>query len=55
MNTDWRYRQEGDTYMSDERQVPRTPTDSGVPAPSDEHSLTAGPNGPTLLREHYLV
>ena len=41
--------------MSDEHQVPRTTTDSGVPAPSDEHSLTAGPNGPTLLQDHYLV
>jgi catalase len=41
--------------MSEDRQVPRTTTDSGIPAPSDEYSLTAGPNGPTLLQDHYLV
>jgi catalase len=41
--------------MSDDRQVPRTTTDSGNPAASDEFSLTAGPNGPTLLQDHYLV
>jgi catalase len=33
----------------------RTTTDSGIPAPSDEFSLTAGPNGPTVLHDHYLV
>jgi len=27
--------------------------DSGIPVPSDEHSLTAGPNGPTLLQDTY--
>jgi catalase len=41
--------------MSEDRQVPRTTTDSGIPVASDEHSLTAGPNGPTLLQDHYLV
>jgi catalase len=41
--------------MSDDRQAPRTTTDSGIPIASDEHSLTAGPNGPTLLQDHYLV
>jgi catalase len=40
--------------MSDS-QVPRTTTDSGIPAPSDEFSLTVGPNGPILLQDHYLV
>jgi catalase len=42
-------------HMSDDHQIPRTTTDSGVPAASDEFSLTAGPNGPTLLQDHYLV
>src|ERR1700694_535529 len=30
-------------------------TDSGIPAPSDEHSLTVGPGGPTVLHDHYVV
>ena len=34
---------------------PHTTTDAGIAAPSDEHSLTAGPNGPLLLQDHYLV
>jgi len=33
----------------------RTTTDAGIPAPSDEHSLTAGPDGPILLQDHYLI
>src|SRR6266511_417623 len=33
----------------------RTTNDSGIPVASDEHSLTAGPNGPTLLQDAYLV
>jgi catalase len=41
--------------MSESREVPRTTTDSGNPIPSDEFSLTAGPNGPTLLHDHSLV
>ncbi|MPZ88771.1 MAG: catalase [Nitriliruptorales bacterium] len=40
--------------MSDE-QRPVTTTDAGIPAPSDEHSLTAGPDGPILLQDHYLI
>ena len=32
-----------------------TTTDAGIPAQSDEHSLTAGPNGPILLQDHYLI
>ena len=32
-----------------------TTTDAGIPAASDEHSLTAGPDGPILLQDHYLV
>ncbi|MGH3664665.1 MAG: catalase [Egibacteraceae bacterium] len=40
--------------MTDE-QRPTTTTDAGIPAPSDEHSLTLGPNGPILLQDHYLI
>lgn len=32
-----------------------TTTDAGIPVPSDEHSLTIGPNGPILLQDHYLI
>ena len=32
-----------------------TTTDAGIPAPSDEYSLTVGPNGPVLLQDHYLI
>jgi catalase len=32
-----------------EQQPPRTTTDAGIPAGSDEHSLTVGPDGPILL------
>ncbi len=39
--------------MADRR--PLTTTDAGIPAPSDEHSLTAGPDGPILLQDHYLI
>jgi catalase len=41
--------------MSDDRQPPTTTTDSGIPAASDEHSLTVGPGGPTVLHDHYTV
>ena len=30
-------------------------TDAGIPVPSDEHSLTVGPDGPILLQDHYLI
>src|SRR5689334_5712156 len=40
--------------MSEERR-PHTTTDSGIPAPSDEFSLTVGEQGPTVLHDHYLV
>ncbi len=33
----------------------RTTTDAGIPVPSDEHSLTVGPDGPILLQDHYLI
>jgi catalase len=34
---------------------PRTTTDAGIPAASDEFSLTVGPNGPILLQDQYLI
>ncbi len=34
---------------------PVTTTDAGIPAASDEHSLTVGPGGPILLQDHYLI
>ncbi|MGH9103551.1 MAG: catalase [Acidimicrobiales bacterium] len=38
-----------------ERDQHATTTDAGIAAPSDEHSLSAGPGGPLLLQDHYLV
>jgi catalase len=35
--------------------VPATTTDSGIPATSDEFSLTIGPAGPIVLHDHYVV
>ncbi|KAA5835966.1 catalase [Saccharopolyspora hirsuta] len=32
-----------------------TTTNAGIPVASDDHSLTAGPNGPVLLQDHYLI
>jgi len=32
-----------------------TTTGSGIPAESDEYSLTVGPGGPTALHDHYVV
>ena len=40
--------------MSD-AQRPRTTTDSGIPATSDEFSATVGPAGPIPLHDHYVV
>ena len=40
--------------MTDEKR-PYTTTDAGIPAASDEHSLTVGPEGPILLQDHYVV
>jgi catalase len=34
---------------------PYSTNDSGIPAASDEHSLSVGPDGPLLLHDHYLV
>ena len=41
--------------MTDERRPPITTTDSGIPVASDEHSLTVGPKGPTVLHDSYVV
>ncbi|RAV06786.1 catalase [Mycolicibacterium sp. GF69] len=32
-----------------------TTNDAGNPAPSDDNSLTVGPDGPILLQDHYLI
>jgi catalase len=37
------------------RDIPVTTTDAGIPAASDEFSLTVGPSGPTLLQDNYVV
>src|SRR6201982_1607017 len=39
--------------MSD--RPPKTTTDAGIPAPSDEFSLTVGAQGPSALHDHYVV
>lgn len=39
--------------MSD--RVPFTTNDVGVPAPSDSHSQSVGPNGPLLMQDHYVI
>ncbi len=43
--------------MSDKREQSRpiTTNDAGIPATSDEYSLTVGPDGPVLLQDTYLV
>jgi catalase len=35
--------------------VPVTTTDAGIPAASDHHSQTVGPDGPILLQDHYVI
>jgi catalase len=41
--------------MTDDRRPPITTNGSGVPVASDEHSLTVGPTGPTVLHDAYTV
>src|ERR1700758_3904232 len=41
--------------MTFERPLPSTTTDSGIPIASDEHSLTVGPKGPTVLHDAHTV
>jgi len=47
-------KQKGEIIMADEK-PPVTTTDAGIPAASDEHSLTAGANVRILLQDHYLI
>ena len=46
---------EPDRSPSNAERPPATTTDSGIPAASDEFSLTVGPGGPTVLHDHYVV
>src|SRR4051794_38421711 len=41
--------------MTDQQRRPVTTTDAGIPVASDEHSLTVGPTGPTVLHDAYVV
>jgi catalase len=41
----------GDVTMKNDTKP--TTTDAGIPVPSDEFSLTVGPDGPILLQDHY--
>ncbi|MCU1489706.1 MAG: Catalase [Acidimicrobiaceae bacterium] len=38
-----------------ENERPYTATDAGIPAASDEYSLTVGPGGPILLQDAYVI
>jgi catalase len=38
-----------------QQRVPITTTDAGIPAASDDWSLTVGPDGPILLQDHYVI
>src|SRR5271163_1052996 len=40
--------------MSDDER-PYSTTDAGIPAASDEYSLTAGAGGPIVLQDHYVI
>ncbi|HKN28317.1 MAG TPA: catalase [Roseiarcus sp.] len=40
--------------MTNDSHTPTT-NDAGIPVPSDEFSLTVGPDGPILLQDHYLI
>ncbi|WP_082965112.1 catalase [Mycobacterium sp. ACS1612] len=40
--------------MNSQNGIPTT-TDAGIPVPSDDHSLTIGPDGPILLHDNYLI
>jgi catalase len=41
--------------MSHDERPPTTTTNGGVPAASDDHSLTVGPHGPIVLQDTYVV
>src|SRR3954466_7314086 len=40
--------------MDEKPQRPTTTTNTGIPATSDEHSLTVGPTGPTVPHHTYV-
>ncbi|MDQ2959937.1 MAG: catalase [Candidatus Dormibacteraeota bacterium] len=42
-------------FGKDNHRPPATTTDAGIPAASDDHSLTVGPDGPILLQDHYVI
>ena len=44
-----------DQHDPQEQRPPITTTDAGIPATSDEYSLSVGANGPLLLQDHYLI
>jgi catalase len=41
--------------MRSDRRPATTTTDTGIPAADDAHSMTAGPTGPTVLHDAYVV
>ncbi|WP_328856462.1 catalase [Williamsia herbipolensis] len=41
--------------MTQNASTPRTTSNTGIPVASDDQSLTAGPQGPILLHDHYLI
>jgi catalase len=38
-----------------DQENPITTTDAGIPATSDEYSLSVGPDGPLLMQDHYVI
>jgi catalase len=38
-----------------DKENPITTTDAGIPAASDEYSLSVGPDGPLLMQDHYVI
>ncbi len=44
-----------DQHQPNEHRPPVTTTDAGIPAASDEHSLTVGPTGPILLQDNFVI
>ena len=46
--------QDNQKVQNDQRPAVTT-TDAGIPASSDEYSLSVGPNGPLLLQDHYII
>ena len=48
------HEREGGTTMKNDNRKPTT-TDAGIPASSDEYSLTVGPDRPILLQDYYII